>query len=207
MSICSNDYDNKHSEHAPSFRVMSRPQKIQRLHDRRTSSVDLLLAAARDRGYASTLDASAWTLDEISGPNVTDKESILSFAKMTLDAYTMEPSTGEWKDVNGGFNYSDSFGWEGDGLRGHIFADDNNSTIVIALKGTSPGWSSTLMMINYFSQRLMDVQQFSMVQKRRQMTKLTTIYSFHVVVLSKDIIYGGKFAIAKQAHTHAIRVV
>jgi lipase ATG15 len=33
---------------------------------------------------------------------------------------------------------TEDFGWETDGLRGHIFADTENSTIVIGLKGTSP---------------------------------------------------------------------
>lgn len=32
---------------------------------------------------------------------------------------------------------SDSFGWQEDGLRGHVFADEHNSTVVLALKGTS----------------------------------------------------------------------
>lgn len=84
------------------------------------------------------LSPSAWTIDEVAGPSITDKETVLSLAKMTSDAYILEPQTGEWEDVNGGFNYTESFGWEGDGLRGHIFADKTNSTIVIGLKGTSP---------------------------------------------------------------------
>ena len=37
------------------------------------------------------------------------------------------------------FIQSDSFGWEEDGLRGHVFATPDNSTIVIAIKGTSAG--------------------------------------------------------------------
>lgn len=57
---------------------------------------------------------------------------------MAANAYDQEKGTGEWEDVNAGFNYSDSFGWEGDGLRGHIFADQGNETVVIALKGTTP---------------------------------------------------------------------
>lgn len=103
------------------------------------SAIEPQITAARETGQAQILDANAWSLDEISGPNVTDKETVLSLAKMTLDAYTLEPFSGEWKDVKGGFNYSQSFGWEGDGLRGHIFADADNSTIVIAIKGTSAG--------------------------------------------------------------------
>lgn len=103
------------------------------------SAIEPQLAAAREHGQTQILDSSAWSLDEISGPDVTDKETILSLAKMTLDAYTRESFTGEWKDVKGGFNYSKSFGWDEDGLRGHIFADKSNSTVVIAFKGTSVG--------------------------------------------------------------------
>ncbi|KAI4159398.1 MAG: hypothetical protein L6R39_000376 [Caloplaca ligustica] len=57
---------------------------------------------------------------------------------MAGNAYDQEPGTGQWEDVSPAFNYSDSFGWEGDGLRGHIFADQGNQTIVVALKGTTP---------------------------------------------------------------------
>lgn len=139
MGISASGESNRDIQPAPSFHARSRAQKIQRLQDRRMSAVESILTTARDRGHASTLDASAWAIDDVSGPNVTDKETVLSLAKMTLDAYTRQPFTGEWQDVKGGFNYSQSFGWEGDGLRGHIFADSDNSTIVIAMKGTSPG--------------------------------------------------------------------
>lgn len=123
----------------PPFSARSRPERIHRLVDRRMSAIEPQIAAARKQGQAQTLNTNAWSLDEIPGPDVTDKGTILSLAKMTLDAYTQEPFTGEWKDVKGGFNYSDSFGWDADGLRGHVFADKDNSTIVIAIKGTSAG--------------------------------------------------------------------
>lgn len=103
------------------------------------SAIEPQIAAAREHGQAQTLNTNAWSLDEISGPNITDKGTVLSLAKMTLDAYTQEPFTGEWKDVKGGFNNSNSFGWDADGLRGHVFADKDNSTIVIAIKGTTAG--------------------------------------------------------------------
>ena len=124
---------------APTFHIRSRSQHIQRLVDRRVSAVESLLAAARQRGHAESLDENAWAIEEVSAPNVTDKETILSFAKMALDAYYLDPFDAEWEDVKGGFNYSQSFGWEADGLRGHIFADKDNSTIIIGLKGTSSG--------------------------------------------------------------------
>ena len=116
----------------------SRQIPIQRLSDRRMSIVQNLVSSARLTGLPPSLDPSAWILDEVLAPNVTDKETVISLALMAANAYTEEPGTGEWEDVNGGFNYSDSFGWEGDGLRGHIFADEGNSTVVVALKGTTP---------------------------------------------------------------------
>lgn len=130
--------DDTSRELATPLRARSRIIDIQRLSDRRISTIEPLLAAARSNGVVSTLSPSAWTLDKVVGPNITDKETVLNLAKMTSDAYILEPQTGQWKDVQGGFNYSDSFGWESDGLRGHIFASETNSTIVVSLKGTSP---------------------------------------------------------------------
>lgn len=57
---------------------------------------------------------------------------------MTANDYIEEPGTKDWNSIHGRFNYSSSFGWKRDGLRGHIYADKTNSTIVISLKGTSP---------------------------------------------------------------------
>lgn len=77
-------------------------------------------------------------MDTLPGPNVTDKQSVLTFAQMTANDYIEEPGTEDWEDVHGPLNYSSSFGWRGDGLRGHIYADKTNSTVVVSLKGTSP---------------------------------------------------------------------
>ena len=117
--------------------ALSRYTHIQRLSDRRIAAVAPLLTAARN-GKSSTLPPSAWTMDEVLGPNITDKETVVSLAKVASNAYVTSNGTGEWQEVNGGFNYSNSFGWDADGLRGHIFANEDNSTIVIGLKGTSP---------------------------------------------------------------------
>lgn len=56
---------------------------------------------------------------------------------MSANAYVEIPGQGEWTEVGHSFNRSADFGWETDGLRGHIFADESNSTIIIGLKGTS----------------------------------------------------------------------
>lgn len=99
--------------------------------------VDPLVAISRERGYVSVLSPDAWTYDDIPGPNITDKDTILTLAYMSADAYVETPDNNEWTDVGDPFNRSADFGWESDGLRGHIFADETNSTIVIGLKGTS----------------------------------------------------------------------
>lgn len=123
-------------EPVPKLRARSEPMSIQRMVDRRRATVDSILDTGRQVGRAVTLPASAWEVDEIPGPNVTDKETVLAFAKMASNAYVTDPTGADWEDVNGGYNYTEDFGWETDGLRGHIFADTKNQTVVIGLKGT-----------------------------------------------------------------------
>ncbi|KAI9828052.1 MAG: putative lipase atg15 [Thelocarpon impressellum] len=120
------------------LRALSSPLSIQRLADRRMETIEPMLASARQNGFVSTLSPSAWTVDEVAGPNITDKATVLTMARMANDAYTAEPNTEDWEEVGGGFNSTADFGWQGDGLRGHVFTDDGNSTVVIGLKGTSP---------------------------------------------------------------------
>ncbi len=187
------------------FHARSRPEKIYRLLDRRVSAVETLIAAARDQGQAQILDVNAWSLDEIPGPDVTDKGTVLSLAKMTLDAYIQEPFTHDWKDVKEGFNYSQSFGWEEDGLRGHIFADADNSTIVIAIKGTTAGNSDSCTSI--YVALLTLLQRFSMVRRLPLMTRLTTICSSAAVAHNKEVFCGGKCAAANQAPSLVIKHV
>jgi lipase ATG15 len=62
----------------------------------------------------------------------------MSLARAAADAYVETREDSAWDDVRNGLNYSQSFGWQTDGLRGHIFADQNNGTILVGLKGTSP---------------------------------------------------------------------
>jgi lipase ATG15 len=132
------DESSAERERVPPLRARSDPMNIQRLADRSRETIDGILEFGRMRGKPVRLAAEDWTIDEIAGPNITDKETVISFARMASNAYILEPHTGEWEDVGNGYNYTEDFGWESDGLRGHIFADTQNSTIVIGLKGTSP---------------------------------------------------------------------
>lgn len=122
----------------PPLRARTEPVSIQRLKDRSKATIDGILEWGRNTGKPVRMAADDWTVDHMAGPNVTDKDTVLTFARMASDAYILEPHTGHWEDVKGGFNYTEDFGWESDGLRGHIFADTTNETVVIGLKGTTP---------------------------------------------------------------------
>lgn len=120
------------------LKAKSRPHTIERLVDRRPAVVDAMVARARLDGYSAVLDASAWTMDEVPTPDITDKDTVLSLAYMTANAYVEDEDGADWEEVGEPFNRSVDFGWQTDGLRGHVFADETNSTIVIGLKGTTP---------------------------------------------------------------------
>ena len=81
---------------------------------------------------AHTLRDSAHT-----GPDIGDRATVINLAKMTSDAYVLNPDQPDWLNTSLKFNYSSSFGWDADGLRGHVFADRWNKTIVVAFKGTT----------------------------------------------------------------------
>ncbi|KJZ73386.1 hypothetical protein HIM_07180 [Hirsutella minnesotensis 3608] len=119
------------------LRAKSQASTIERLADRRPSVVEPLVAQTRQMGYAAVMDASAWVMDQVSSPDITDKNTVLSLAYMAANAYVEKEDDSRWEDVGGPFNRSADFGWHSDGLRGHIWADETNSTIVIGLKGTT----------------------------------------------------------------------
>lgn len=125
------DGDSPVARSPPHYRARPRQATIQRLSDRSPAAI----IAALDVG--ATTEHKYFTIDEVEEPDVRDKETVLAFARMANDAYYLEPGSGEWVDVGHGFNYTEDFGWEDDGLRGHIFADVKNQTVVIAMKGTS----------------------------------------------------------------------
>lgn len=87
----------------------------------------------------------AWVDEEIAVPNVTDKDTIVSLAIMSANAYVDIPYTGAWQNVTGNWSKNNTFdfGWKNDGIRGHVFLSEETSQseagaiVVIAIKGTS----------------------------------------------------------------------
>ncbi|PAV23393.1 alpha beta-hydrolase [Pyrrhoderma noxium] len=88
-------------------------------------------------------DADLWVQSHTSAPDVEDRGTLLNLAKMTNNAY-YERKDKYWYALGQQWgNDSYPFGWEpdSDGLRGYIFVSEDNSTVVLSIKGTSAGWA------------------------------------------------------------------
>ncbi|ORZ41579.1 Alpha/Beta hydrolase protein [Catenaria anguillulae PL171] len=68
-------------------------------------------------------------------PNVSDKSTVLSLAKMTANAYTL-PINSDWEPLEHFFT-NESFGWSDTGLRGYVYTTPDEDLAVVAIKGTS----------------------------------------------------------------------
>ena len=81
-----------------------------------------------------------WYDWDVASPDISKRTTLLQLAKMSFDAYEADNTT-EWHDLSDSWN-STPFGWlpEEDGMRGHVFVSADNSTVVIAIKGTSAPW-------------------------------------------------------------------
>ncbi len=102
----------------------------------KTSKVKIERPAVRN--YDSQIPMSTmWVAEDVEGPNVKDKETVINFAKMSEDAYKTGPDDAGWMDVDKKYNHSIPFGWDDSGIRGQVFSDKTNSTIILALKGTT----------------------------------------------------------------------
>ena len=106
-------------------------QPVWRLRD-----VHSFLASRRERplGALSAPAPGAWERVDATFPNVSDLHTLRTLAHMATQAYYATPAAipdaPEWSWAHG-------FGWEDEGLRGHVFRMDDARVVVVALKGTS----------------------------------------------------------------------
>ncbi|SAM04922.1 hypothetical protein [Absidia glauca] len=70
-------------------------------------------------------------------PDVTSRSTLLSLAMMTNNAYSGIDNTTDWYDLGEPWHLNTSFGWDSDGVRGHVFGNANDTLFVISYKGTS----------------------------------------------------------------------
>lgn len=78
-----------------------------------------------------------WLSEDVPGPDVGDKQTVLNFANMSEDAYHPDRSDPAWLNIGEEYNSTLPFGWEDQGIRGHVFSDDTNTTVILSVKGTS----------------------------------------------------------------------
>jgi len=95
---------------------------------------------SRVYGESTVLD---WLEDQVDGPDVSSRDVLETLAKMTANAY-IQVADKDWYDLSHQWNSTHSFpfGWNpsDDGFRGHVFVSEDNSTVVLSVKGTSGPW-------------------------------------------------------------------
>lgn len=122
---------------------------VTRLENRSPAYIESYLHYANTHRQRNLPEISSkdlvWIDQEITVPNVTDRNTVVSLAIMASNAYVDIPFTGDWMNVTGdwGNNNTYDFGWEQDGIRGHVFLSEETkdapagSIVVVAIKGTS----------------------------------------------------------------------
>ncbi|KAJ4488091.1 alpha/beta-hydrolase [Lentinula aciculospora] len=80
-----------------------------------------------------------WDIVHLDGPDVQDLHTLAQLARMSGNAYALGSSEKNWYELDQAWNISFPFGFEDaqDGFRGHVFLSADNSTIVLAIKGTT----------------------------------------------------------------------
>lgn len=96
-----------------------------------------------------------WVRSEVDGPDIENRHTLQHLARMSGNAYAL-PGQKNWYEIDEAWNTvrmlafertgnliiylkSFPFGWEdtADGFRGHVFVSSDNSTIILAIKGTT----------------------------------------------------------------------
>lgn len=123
------------------------------------SSNEAFIRARSSMWLNQQSEADLWIESIVNAPDVENRATLLQLAKMTNNAYyntsdkgwyTLEPFWGNTvsSPLCSLSTYfllhvqSYPIGWEpdADGFRGHIFVSEDNSTVVLSIKGTSLSW-------------------------------------------------------------------
>ncbi|GLB40238.1 putative lipase (class 3) [Lyophyllum shimeji] len=130
-------YIQSHGQSRPDHSYSVRPKRLSTFRPQSFEAFDHARIRSAKFGQSEDLQ---WDEDEIVGPDVENRETLLELAKMTNNAYVPADDPA-WYDLGPGWNDSYPFGWEpdADGFRGHVFATPDNKTVVLSIKGTSAG--------------------------------------------------------------------
>lgn len=147
-------------------------------------------------------ETGLWETVEVPGPDTGDKATVVNLAKMCNDAYIETPAQPDWLNTTLGFNHSDTFGWKKDGLRGHVFTDSTNDTVIVAFKGTSVGTRSLAILK---SLSYADTLQIHVMVGLPTISSTTTSYSVVAVRRNGRLHFGTlQSAVVAQIPTSAM---
>lgn len=89
---------NEISVHPEILHAQSQSTRIERLANRDQENIHSILKTPHKFGSSHSAYGPTWISGDIPGPDNTDKETVLSFAKMAANAYLKEPP-GYWENV------------------------------------------------------------------------------------------------------------
>lgn len=134
-------------------RERSRKAKVTRLTERHTPGFldSYLEYAMKVKGNTAKLNRIGLEWDpeaDIRVPDVADRDSLVSLALVSSNAYVRIPRNDsdkknlDWTDLGDPWSPDDdhhdvNFGWDEEGLRGHVFVSNDSKTVIIGIKGTS----------------------------------------------------------------------
>ncbi|KAL6939220.1 putative lipase atg15 [Hanseniaspora osmophila] len=131
----------QHAEMYPNHEIglSTETIKLHRMKNRDPDFVTSYLDYSLEHPELSSKINIDWDFDQpVLAPNVSDKDTVLGLATMASNAYVRNPHEDQdWRNVSDPWKSHMSHGWDGSGVRGHVFANDNETLVVIALKGTS----------------------------------------------------------------------
>ena len=114
-------------------------------HVRRVRGLGDFLARRAAAPLELAASAPEWEDVAVLAPDTRDRATLATLAEMAMIAYY--PNATRDAPSLAGWRIALSFGWDADGLRGHVFARDDAPVVVAALKGTSatflPGGGTT----------------------------------------------------------------
>ncbi|OSX65426.1 hypothetical protein POSPLADRAFT_1054173 [Postia placenta MAD-698-R-SB12] len=125
--------ENEGGQLTTTFTLKARPTTVLRPRSQ-TAFQDARLRGLR----GGTSEEVEWDEIEVMGPYIEDLHTLDQLARMTGNAYAL-PGQKNWYDIDPIWNESFPFGWEdaADGFRGHVFLAQHNSTVILAIKGTT----------------------------------------------------------------------
>lgn len=129
--------DSRPFSHSYDLHMMD--MKVQRLVDRDPESVEKYIDFSLENPEMASKIELEWEEVQTKVPNIHNRNTVLSLALMSSNAYVRLPYKGDWRNLSSVWDHTgeEKFGWDKDGLRGHIFSNKRNNVVVIAIKGTS----------------------------------------------------------------------